>query len=75
MAVVLRNIYKAEKLHKARYIRLLKNIEEGKVFKKDKPVKWKCDNCGFIYKGPAATEKCPACAHPKEHFEVLAENW
>ncbi len=75
VAVVLRNISKAEKFHEARYLGLLKNIEEGKVFKKDKPVKWKCDNCGFIYEGLEAPEKCPACAHPKEHFEVLAENW
>jgi rubrerythrin len=75
VAVVLRNISKAEKFHEARYLGLLKNVEEGKVFKKDKPVKWKCDNCGFIYEGLEAPEKCPACAHPKEHFEVLAENW
>jgi rubrerythrin len=75
VAVVLRNISKAEKFHESRYLGLLKNLEEGKVFKKDKPVKWKCDNCGFIYEGLEAPEKCPACAHPKDHFEVLAENW
>jgi rubrerythrin len=75
VAVVLRNISKAEKFHETRYLGLLKNFEEEKVFKKDKPVKWKCDNCGFIYEGLEAPEKCPACAHPKDHFEVLAENW
>ena len=75
VAVVLRNIAKAEKMHETRYLGLLKNIEEGKVFKKDEKVKWKCDNCGFVHEGLEAPEKCPACAHPKEHFEVLAENW
>ena len=75
VAVVLRNISKAEKFHEERYLGLLKNIEEDKVFKKDKKVKWKCDNCGMIHEGPEAPEKCPACNHPKEYFEVLAENW
>jgi rubrerythrin len=75
VAVVLRNIAKAEKMHETRYLGLLKNIECDRVFKKDKPVKWKCGNCGFVHEGLEAPEKCPACAHPKEHFEVLAENW
>lgn len=75
VAVVLRNIAKAEKMHETRYLGLLKNIETDRVFKKDEKVKWKCDNCGFVHEGLEAPEKCPACAHPKEHFEVLAENW
>jgi rubrerythrin len=75
VAVVLRNIAKAEKYHESRYLALLRNIEEGKVFKREKPVKWKCANCGFIYEGTDAPEKCPACAHPKDHFELLAENY
>ena len=75
VAVVLRNIAKAEKFHESRYLGLLKNIENDQVFKKDEKVKWKCSNCGFIHEGTEAPEKCPACAHPKDHFEVLAENW
>jgi len=75
IAVVFRNIAKAESFHESRYLGLLKNIECGQVFKKEKKVKWKCNNCGFIYEGTEAPEKCPACAHPKEYFEVLAENW
>ncbi|MBA3046172.1 MAG: rubrerythrin family protein [Candidatus Thermoplasmatota archaeon] len=75
VAVVLRNIAMAEKFHETRFLGFLKNIEEGKVFKKDKPVKWKCNNCGMVHEGPEPPEKCPACAHPKDYFEVLAENW
>lgn len=75
VAVVLRNIAKAEKFHESRYLALLKNIETDRVFKKDEKVKWKCANCGFIHEGTEAPEKCPACAHPKEYFEVLAETW
>jgi len=45
------------------------------VFKKDKSVVWRCMNCGFIFEAAEAPELCPACAHPRAHFEVLAENW
>ncbi|MEM4222258.1 MAG: rubrerythrin family protein, partial [archaeon] len=75
IAEVLRAIAIAEKQHEKRYLALLKNITEGKVFKKDKPVKWKCRNCGYIYEGVEAPEICPACAHPRAYYEVLEENW
>ena len=65
----------AEKQHEKRYLDLAKNIDEGKVFKKDKPVVWRCLNCGYIHEGPEAPGACPACAHPQAHFEVMAENW
>ena len=65
----------AEKQHEKRYAALLKNVETGKVFKKDKPVVWRCRNCGYVHEGPEALKACPACAHPQAHFEVLAENW
>ena len=54
-----------------RYLFLLKKLEDGTVFKQDKIVTWKCNNCGFIYEGEEAPERCPACDHPQAHFEVL----
>jgi len=68
-------ISKAEKYHEARYRALLKNVQEGKVFKKDSPTKWHCRNCGYVHEGKEAPEKCPVCAHPRAFFEVLAENY
>ena len=65
----------AERQHERRYLGLLANIEAGKVFKKDKPVVWRCLNCGYVHEGTEAPELCPACAHPQAHFELLAENW
>jgi rubrerythrin len=65
----------AEKQHERRYRGLLKNIEEGKVFKKDRAITWRCLNCGYTHNGEHAPENCPACAHPRAYFEVLAENW
>jgi rubrerythrin len=54
---------------------LRKNVLEDRVFAKDKVVKWHCRNCGYIHEGTTAPEKCPACAHPKAYFEVLAVNF
>jgi len=68
-------ISNAEKQHEKRYRALLENIKSGNVTKKDKPVKWRCSNCGYIHEGPEAPKMCPACNHEQKHFEVLAENW
>lgn len=65
----------AEKQHEKRYRKLLQNLKEGKVFKKDNKIVWRCDNCGYIHEGTEALDVCPACTHPKKFFEVLAENW
>lgn len=65
----------AEKWHEKRYLALLKNIESGTVFKKDKKVYWRCRNCGYIYEGTEAPEKCPACEHPRDYYELLCENY
>ena len=64
-----------EKFHETRYLNLLKAVKEGKVFKKDAPVKWHCRNCGYVFEGKEVPEKCPVCKHPRAHFEVLAENY
>lgn len=75
IAAVFESIAKAEKAHEARYLALLKNIEEGRVFKRDKVVKWKCRNCGYIYEGTEAPKECPACAHPQSFYELWCENY
>ena len=75
IAVVFRNIAVAEKQHEKTYLTLLKNLEEGKVFKKDNVVKWRCRNCSYVREGTEAPQKCPACAHPQAYFELLAENY
>ena len=65
----------AEKQHEKRFLGLLANVENGTVFQKDKPVVWRCQNCGYTHEGPEAPGVCPACSHPQAHFELLAENW
>jgi len=68
-------IAKVEKFHETRYLALLKNVKEGKVFNKDASVKWHCRNCGYVLEAREIPDKCPVCKHPRAHFEVLAENY
>ena len=75
IAAVFDMISIAEKQHEKRYNDLLKNLNAGKVFKKDGKVIWRCRNCGFIHEAEEAPRTCPACDHPQAHFEVLGENW
>jgi rubrerythrin len=75
IAAVIDAVVVAEKQHEKRYLGLLANVEAAKVFKKAKPVVWRCRNCGYLHTGAEAPEVCPACAHPQGQFELLAENW
>lgn len=75
IAYVFREIAEVEERHEIRYKKLLKNIEDGKVFQKDEVVEWKCNNCGYIHKGKSAPKECPACAHPQGYFEVFVETY
>ncbi|MDR1406299.1 MAG: rubrerythrin family protein [Prevotellaceae bacterium] len=64
-----------EKRHEERYRKLLKNVETQQVFKRPETRKWHCRECGYVHEGPGAPEKCPLCAHPMSHYELLAENF
>jgi len=75
IAVQFKEIAEVEEQHEIRYEKLLKNVEEGKVFKKDTVVRWKCRNCGYVHEGKEAPGKCPACAHPQAYYELLSENY
>ncbi|GAH30959.1 unnamed protein product [marine sediment metagenome] len=75
IASVFRAIAVAERQHEKRYLNLLENMEKDRVFKRETVVKWKCRNCGYIHEGTEAPEECPACAHPREYFELLSENY
>jgi rubrerythrin len=65
----------SEQQHEKRYRDLAANIAAGTVFKRDRPVVWRCRNCGYLHHGSEAPQMCPACDHPQAHFELLGENW
>ncbi|NCB52405.1 MAG: rubrerythrin family protein [Clostridia bacterium] len=64
-----------EKEHEERYLALLKNIEDAKVFVREDEQVWICRNCGHIHVGPSAPAVCPVCAHPQAYFELRAMNY
>jgi rubrerythrin len=75
IAHIFESIAVAEKQHEKRYRALAGNIEKNRVFKRDGKVTWRCRNCGYLYEAKEAPEECPACAHPRAHYEILGENY
>jgi len=75
IAAFFKEVAEVEEAHEKRYRALLENLHNGEVFKKEKPVKWKCRNCGYIHEGTEAPEVCPACKHPQAYYELLCENY
>ena len=61
---------KIEKEHEERYLKLLKNVQDGVVFKKKEKSVWICRNCGHIVDGESAPQQCPVCVHPQAYFEL-----
>ena len=75
IAAKMRGVAEVERHHEERYLKLLKNIEDGIVFSREGDTIWKCRNCGHIVVGKKAPEICPVCAHPQSYFEINAENY
>lgn len=75
IADLFEGVAKIEKEHEERYLKLVKNLEEGLVFSREGDVIWQCANCGHIVIGKKAPEVCPVCAHPQAYFQIKAENY
>jgi len=73
IAARLRAIAKAESHHEERYKKLLKDVEEKRVFEKGDEVAWVCRKCGYVHYGKKAPTKCPSCDHPQAYFEIMCE--
>ena len=68
-------IAEVEEEHEKRYRKLLSNVKNGTVFKRDEEVEWHCLNCGYIHHGKEAPEECPACKHPRDYYELHIPNY
>ena len=75
IAAAYKMIAKVEAEHERRYLKLLQNVSEDKVFMKNGKVWWKCINCGYVYESEKALETCPACLHPKSFMQIREENY
>jgi rubrerythrin len=75
IATSFKEIAEVEMQHEKRYRKLLENLESNTVFRKDRVVRWKCRNCGYVHEGKEAPKVCPACKHPQAFYELLCENY
>jgi rubrerythrin len=75
VAAAFRMISVAETGHEARYNKLAENVVKGVVFKRSEKKIWRCHNCGYQHEGDFAPDQCPACLHPKDYYELKAENY
>lgn len=75
IALLFENVARIEKHHEERYQRLVKNIQDGEVFKKSVSQVWECGNCGFSAESATAPQMCPVCSHPQAHFFIRCENF
>ena len=75
ISVAFKMISKVEAEHEKRYLRVLKRLEDGEVFKRKETTRWECRKCGYIHEGVNPPENCPACQHPKAFFEEKSENY
>ena len=75
IAARLRAIAKAEEHHEEKFKKLLKEVEAGTIFKKEKEVWWMCRECGYVHFGKQPPEKCPSCGHPRSYFQLKCEEY
>ncbi|KAJ3435512.1 rubrerythrin-related [Anaeramoeba flamelloides] len=75
IAKTFENVAIAESGHKERFSKFAQNIKKGEVFRLGNKVWWRCKNCGYLHFGESAPEKCPACNHPQEYFEIKPKNY
>lgn len=75
IAALFKSVAAIEQSHEERFLRLVKNMEEGLVFERAGETLWICRNCGHIHKGEKAPQVCPVCRHPQSFFELRAQNY
>ncbi len=68
-AKLFKEVAEVEKKHEIRYRKLLEMVENGTVYKRETPIRWKCSKCGYIHEGTEPPEKCPSCKHPQKYYE------
>jgi rubrerythrin len=75
IAFLFEAVAKIEKEHEERYLALLKQLKDERVFESEESEIWICSECGHIHVGKKAPEKCPVCEHPKAYFKRRVKNY
>ena len=74
-AAIFRRVAEVEVEHEKRYLRLLGHMKNGTLYRREKPIRWKCMKCGRVHEGNEAPERCPTCAHPQGWFIAVEANY
>ncbi len=69
-----RSIAEVESHHRDRFERYLKMIEDGSLWKREKPVTWECLVCGYQFEGTEPPKVCPGCDHPYQHYVAIGDD-
>lgn len=75
LAFQFEQVAKIEKHHEERYLSLLDNVKEDKVFKKEEATTWVCQICGYIHEGVEAPKVCPVCTYPQAQFKMSKKDY
>jgi rubrerythrin len=75
VAVLFMEVAQIEKNHEERYRKLLADIQNSRIFRKEKKVVWECGNCGCSLESENAPEVCPVCKHARAFFKLKSENY
>ncbi|MDE7407866.1 MAG: rubrerythrin family protein, partial [Muribaculaceae bacterium] len=68
-------IAEVEQHHYDRFSYFLNLIETDTLWKRQKPVTWKCLVCGHTVVGTEPPAKCPGCDHPYQHFIAVEDGY
>lgn len=68
IAAHFRAIAEIEQRHHNRFMTLLDMVQKGTLWTREKPIKWQCLVCGYVYEGTTPPKVCPACDHPYQHY-------
>ena len=69
MAALFEMAAKAEEAHEKRFERYRIQLLDGTLYRAEKPVEWRCQNCNHVFIGTTPPAVCPLCAHPQGFFQ------
>ena len=59
-----------ERGHDAAFTEMGNRLRDGSLYRRDRPLVWKCSNCGFERLGTEAWDTCPLCGYAQGWVEL-----
>ena len=68
IAELFKNISAIEDCHNKRFTEIYNQLKNGTIYKRSKPIKWKCSGCGYEHVSTEAPKTCPVCQEKQGAF-------